>query len=234
MRAGISIAVLVSSAAVAGDAPRFAWPNPRMVSRVEVPGTLQALGVPVRMQVLRLEGNIDALWGEYAAAFKRAGFFIPPRERQRSFNGIPMLTAYDPARKLSYSVALWANADGTVNAMLAEANLGQRRAEREHDAIAPVYPNASDVLVSQQEGARLMTYSARATAKEVSQFYGETLAKAGFTRDPESGGFLRGGERLDVQVRPADAKHPEVIRVAVVQRIAPLESPGSSPEGGTP
>lgn len=208
----LAFSLLFVSAAAASEAPVFSWPEARPVSRVEVPGRLEAMGVPVRMRLLRLRESASELWKLYSGAFRRANLFVAPPERQVSLAGAPMITAYDPRRQVSYSVALWENGDGTTTALLAEANLALRTGDGP-PGFAPVFPGASEVFVTHQEGAKVMTYEVEGSEPELDRFYARTLTAGGFRR-AEDGGWVRGAELLHVRIGTRGGRR----WVAIVQR----------------
>lgn len=216
MRPALALPLLLLAlpAAAQRAQPAFAWPQPRLLGVVEVPGTLNALGIPVRVRVLTLEGDPADLWPLYAEAFRSAGLFIPPRPRQVHLPWAPMLTALDVRRRISYSVSLYPNPDGTTTtAVLGEANLALRAAGAAQP-FAPTFPGAEELVTSLQEGARVMSYRARATAAQVDAFYADTLSQSGFERGDQSGVFTRGDEVLLVRVAPGKGAESWVVVVA--------------------
>ena len=214
MRPALALPLLLLAlpAAAQRAQPAFAWPQPRLLGVVEVPGTLNALGIPVRVRVLTLEGDPADLWPVYAEAFRRAGLFIPPRPRQVHLPWAPMLTALDVRRRISYSVSLHPNPDGTTTtAVLGEANLASRGDAAQ--PFAPTFPGAEGLFTSLQEGARMMSYRAKATVAEVDAFYADTLSRSGFERGDQPGVFTRGDEVLQVRASRGEGAESWVVVV---------------------
>jgi hypothetical protein len=201
--------VIALVAALALHAAPFVWPRPDLVEEIDVPGTVVAQGVPVRMRVVRSRLDVQRLLETFTGAFERAGLYVPPV--QRRLLAEPHVTGLDWRASISYSVILHPNPDGTTTCVLGQAQLGKKR-----DAggdFAPLFPAAREVLRVEQEGARVMSYVAPASLTEVTQFYGATLERLGFKRAAEQGVFERGADRLLVLARPLDTGGVSVVVV---------------------
>jgi hypothetical protein len=179
----------------AGAAKPFNWDVPGAIQRLDVPGLVVSHGVPTRIQAVKSSWKLEDLLQHFATAFEKAGLYLPPPKHQLQLLRELQLTALDPGRLISYTVIFQESRDGTV-VILGEANLGQRQRNPAHDW-APLFPGATGVLGSQQEGARTLVYSARARPDEVAGFYREALGKAGFL-EQEPGSFVKAGEELRV------------------------------------
>jgi hypothetical protein len=191
------------------NASPFVWPRPDVVEEIDVPGTVVAQGVPVRLRVVRSRLGVQRLLETFAGAFERAGLWVPPV--QRRLVAEPHVTGLDWRARVSYSVILHPNADGTTTCVLGEAQLVNKR-DGGAD-FAPLFPAAREVLRVEQEGARVLSYVAPASLDEVTQFYGATLARLGFKPSAEHGGYERGGDRLLVMARPLDSSGVSVVVV---------------------
>jgi hypothetical protein len=186
------IALSLLTAAALTAAP-FTWPRPDVIEEVDVPGNVVSGGVPVRFHVLRSKQNVQQLLAVFAAAFEGAGFWVP--QVQRRLVAEPHVTGLDWHGFVSYSAILHPNDDGTTTCVLGEATLA-RKADPAPD-FAPAFPGASGVLRTDQEGARILSYSAHANVDEVKAFYKTTLARSGFQASPdETGVYVRAKQRL--------------------------------------
>ncbi len=207
--------------------PTFTWDVPRVLESVEVPGVLRADGVPVKLRSVKSAERPEVILQHLVDRFEQAGFFIPPDKHRTQWFKEPQLTALDPERLISYTFVLQPNPDGTTTVILGEANLGLARREKQA-AFAPLYPGAADLMRSEMEGARMLTYLVTADVAQVQSFYGEHLRKAGFSED-SPGWWKRGGEELRVAVRPAKAGRVVVI---LQHRAAPERALDSAARQG--
>jgi hypothetical protein len=177
---------------------RRSFQVPRAVSEVQVPDSLQAVGMPVHLRAVKSSEKLGVLVDYFRREFEKADLFVPEAEEVSSF-GLPHLTAFDPEARISYSVFFQLNRDETVTVILGEAHLAERRADTAAD-FAPLFPGASSVLRSNVEAARSVSYDAPASPDEVVAFYRETLGSAGYEQ-VEPGVFFKHGSRLQLTVR---------------------------------
>lgn len=236
-----------AGSASAQPRPGFTWDVPRVLEAVDVPGVMRADGIPVKLRSVLSAEKPEVILQHLVDRFEDAGFYIPPDKHRTQWLAEPQLTALDTERLISYTFVLQPNPDGTTTVVLGEANLGQAR--REQSAFAPVYPGGTDVMQSDMEGARTMTYLVSAAPEKVRDFYLTELEAAGFT-EGSTGEWLRGGEEVRVAVRPVKAGRVSVIvmrrtagEAALEQAVregpqpggkvsAPTSAPGTKPGTG--
>jgi hypothetical protein len=205
--------------------PPFAWSIPEVLDDVPVGGTAASGGRPMKLRAVRSRWDADRLRKKLAEDFLRAGLYIPPPRDQPQNLPLPYLAALDGRRMISYSVLFQVNRDGSTTLVLGEVDL---EARADVKAPAPVFPGAVDVLASDVEALRAVSYRARATAPEVLAFYRDVLGRAGF-QDAGGGAFERGNERLAVMTKPG----PDgFVRVIVTLRTEVAQGPGARPAAG--
>ncbi|QRK11813.1 hypothetical protein JQX13_18180 [Archangium violaceum] len=202
------LAVLWGVGVASAQQPGFTWDVPRVLESVAVPGVMRADGIPVKLRSVKSAEKPQVILQHLVRTFEAAGFYIPPDKHRTQRFAEPQLTALDTDRLISYTFVLQPNPDGTTTVLLGEANLGMAR--REQSAFAPVFPGGTDLMQSEMEGARTMTYLAEAEPEKVRDFYLSALGSAGYSED-SSGTWRRGSEELRVAVRPV-----KVGRVAVI------------------
>lgn len=217
------VALLVSGEAAAQRLP-FTWDVPQVVEAVDVPGVMMADGIPVRVHAVRSKEKPTVLLQHLVDRFLAWGFFIPPVEQQAQPFRQPQLTALDPERLISYTVILQSNPDGTTTVYLGEADLSQPPARQ--SSFAPIFPGAGEVLHSDLEAARSLTYSVSAPRPEVEGFYRQELGKVGYAQ-VETNLYRKGSDELQVMVRPARGGQ---VSVVVIRRTAPQSDP--APDNG--
>ncbi|WP_375769916.1 hypothetical protein NR798_03235 [Archangium gephyra] len=211
----VLLAVLWGAGAASAQQPvPFTWDVPRVLESVEMPGVMRADGIPVKLRSVKSAEKPQVILQQLVDRFEAAGFYIPPDHHRTQWLSAPQLTALDTNRLISYTFVLQANPDGTTTVTLGEANLGMAR--REKAAFAPVFPGGKDMMQSEMEGARTMTYLAEAEPEKVQGFYGEQLRGAGFS-ETSAGTWRRNGEELRVSVRPVK---PGRVAVIVLLRTA--------------
>lgn len=223
------LAVLWGVGAASAGPPAFTWDVPRVLESVEMPGVMRADGIPVKLRSVKSAEKPQVILQHLVDRFEAAGFYIPPDKHRTQWLAEPQLTALDTERLISYTFALQPNPDGTTTVVLGEANLGMAR--RERAAFAPVFPGGTDLMQSEMEGARTMTYLAAAAPEKVRDFYLAELRGAGFT-EVSSGTWRRAGEELRVSVRPVKAGRVAVIvlrRTAVEDVMEPAVREGPRP-----
>lgn len=232
----LAVVALLLAASPATAPTHFAWPTPNAIEAVDVPGVVWSNGIPMKLHAVRVRHHPQEMVDIYMAAFRKAGFYIPPPKHQIEVTRELMLTAFDPARFISYSVIFQPNPDGTTTLILGEANLNL--AKKPQVSFAPLYPGAAHPMHAHFEGAEVETYDTAAAPDAIEAFYRKTLPRDGF-RALKSGAFQRGGERIRLSVT-ADAKtkrsHVTLIRALVAPSASaapppatPKSAPGSNP-----
>jgi hypothetical protein len=212
VRAALAGALLVlgslaPAVATAGD---FEWDVPGIVHHVDVAGTQEALGIPMKLHAVTSSWKPDALFTHFVEQFKKAGFFIPPPSGQTAVHGAISLTALDVDRLLAYSVIMRPNPDGkTTKVLLGTANVGQIR-KPEDSAFLPVYPGAENLVTVNVEVGKSLSYITKATQQELQDFYREAMPKKGYT-EKKPGLFRKGNEAVEVLSRPREGGGLSVI-----------------------
>ncbi|CAM4272673.1 hypothetical protein [Corallococcus exiguus] len=171
--------------ALAGAAPawaqraNFTWDIPKTVSVVDVPGQVDANGVPVKLLAVRSKEKPQVILQSVVDRFQSWGFSVQEAYKQPQLLREPMVTGLDTRNFISYTAILQVNPDGTTTVFLGQANLGAAKAPQ--PAGLPVFPGGSGVLTAATEGSRTVSYSvAGKTVTEVEAFYREVLTQAGF------------------------------------------------------
>lgn len=206
------LAVLWGAGAASAQPVPFTWDVPKVLEAVEMPGVMRADGIPVKLRSVKSAEKPQVILQHLVNRFEAAGFYIPPDKHRTQWLAEPALTALDTDRLISYTFALQPNPDGTTTVILGEANLGMAR--REQAAFAPIFPGGKDLMQSEMEGARTMTYLAEAEPEKVRDFYVTQLRGAGFS-ETSAGTWRRNGEELRVSVRPVK---PGRVAVIVLRR----------------
>ncbi|MBN8472758.1 hypothetical protein JYJ95_40170 [Corallococcus exiguus] len=171
--------------ALAGAAPawaqraNFTWDIPKTVSVVDVPGQVDANGVPVKLLAVRSKEKAQVILQSVVDRFESWGFVVQEAYKQPQLLREPMVTGLDTRNFISYTAILQVNPDGTTTVFLGQANLGAAKAPQ--PAGLPVFPGGSGVLTAQTEGSHTVSYSVPGkTVAQVEAFYREVLTKAGF------------------------------------------------------
>jgi hypothetical protein len=210
--------------------PRFTWPNPDVLEELEVPGIVQARGVPMKLRAIRVRRHAQEMVDLYLDAFARSGLYVPPPKHQPQLTRELTLTGLDTERLIAYTVIVQPNPDGTTSLMLGESNLALlgKTASSGQDP-APLFPGAQGVMRTDQEGAQVLVFRAKAKPEEVQSFYREVLGRSGFI-EPEPalqpGVFARKGEQLQLTVHPREGGE---VSVALIHRVAPAEAEPGAP-----
>ncbi len=223
------LSVLWSAGAAFAQQKPFTWDVPRVLESVEVPEVMQADGIPVKLRSVKSAEKPQVILQHLVNRFEAAGFYIPPDNHRTQWLAEPQLTALDTERLISYTFVLQPNPDGTTTVVLGEANLGMAR--REQSAFAPVFPGGKDLMQSEMEGARTMTYLVEAEPAKVRDFYVTELRSAGFS-ESSTGTWRRGSEELQVSVRPVKEGRVAVIvmrRTAVEEVLGPASREAPPP-----
>jgi hypothetical protein len=204
------------------DAGAFEWQVLRPLGEVEVPGELQAQRVPVRLKAVVSAAPPAAILSDFEQQFRRAGFFVAP-SRERVDLLQPQLTGLDTARKVSYSVIVLPNRDGTVTVVMGEADHARLAAPEGAEGLAPMLPDAAEVMVSRQEGARMVSYLTARSEEEVGAFYRSVLVHDGY-REVARGRFRKGSAELRVS---SEGRRSGRSAVVILERA--VEEEGSAP-----
>lgn len=218
--------LLGSSEAVAQRRP-FTWDIPKVVEAVDVPGVMMANGIPVRIRAVRSSEKPEALLQHIVNRFEQWGFFLAPIETQAQPFREPQLTALDSDQRVSYTAIFQPHPDGTTTVFLGEANLSQPPVKQ--SPFAPVYPGARDLVHTDVEVARSLSYSVSAKPADVHAFYRRELGKQAYTQvEPDL--YRNGAEELRVMVRASQGARSSV----VVMRRAVLPDPSLSADAEGP
>ena len=113
LAAGLALAV--SATAAAAD---FKWEIPDVVADVDVPGTMLATGVPVKLHAVVSKRRYEDVATEVVKSFRKQGLYIAPDSHQPQLTREPQLTGLDPVKMISYTVILQPNKDGTTTVIL--------------------------------------------------------------------------------------------------------------------
>lgn len=182
---------------LAGAPAAFTWDVPEVLEDVPVGRAPSSNGRPMRLRAVRSRWGAEKLLKKLAEDFLRAGLYIPPPHDQPQNQPLPYVAAIDGRRMISYSAFFQVNRDGTTTLILGEVDLEARVAAT---PAAPVFPGAVEVVSSDVEAMRSVTFRAKASPKEVQAFYREVLGKEGY-QDAGGGTYERGPERTTVLAR---------------------------------
>jgi hypothetical protein len=199
-------------------ARRLRFDVPHTIAEAEVPETMRALGVPVRLRAVRSSDKPEVLMRHFAQAMDKAGLFIAPNTTELPGN-MPHLTGLDVDNNTSYSVLLQSNLDGTTTVILGVAYLHARHEEPATN-LAPLYPGAKGVLQASQESARTISYTVQALPSEVSAFYQKALAAEGL-REEEPGIFSGPARTVRVWIQPKPGGQASVLLLIYPSMSAP-------------
>lgn len=192
----------------------FTWDVPKVVEEIEVPGVMRAGGIPVKLRSVKSTERPEVILQHLVDRFQAWGFYIPPKRTQ--WLREPQLTALDTDRLISYTFVIQTNPDGTTTVVLGEANLRDRT--KKTPPFAPVFPGAKEVMTSDLEVARSVTYLLSVKASpDVDGFYKKELGQQGYAQ-LEPGVYRKDNEELLVSVRPAKGEQLSV--VVVSRRVA--------------
>jgi hypothetical protein len=219
MRAAWVLGLMLALGAGEAAAQRlpFTWDVPKVVEEIEVPGIMRADGIPVKLRSVKSTERPEVILQHMVDRFQAWGFYIPRKRTQ--WLREPQLTALDTDRLISYTFIIQTNPDGTTTVVLGEANLREKTAKM--SPIAPVYPGAKEVVTSDLEVARSVTYLLSGQASpDVEGFYRRELTQLGYTQ-LEPGIYRKGTEELMVTVRPAKGNQ---LSVVVLSRTATVEN----------
>lgn len=196
------------SPAPASEPASFAWPTPDIIEEAPVSGPMTAEGIPVRLRAVKLKHTLDELAPLYFDAYRKAGFYVPPGNRQFDMFRDPALTAFDPRHFISYTALFQKNPDGTTTVILGEANLGLAR----RTDVPPGFPMpslAGKVSRFEMEGVEVLSYDVPLQAPEVETFYRTALGKLGFApAEQDAAGpshvFRKGGTEVELNTTKSE------------------------------
>ncbi len=186
----------VPDAGPTGVSPsKFRFEVPGALDEADVPGMLQANGLPLKLRAVRSKLSLRELTDHFTATFEKAGLYLPPAEDLTAPG--PHVTGYDPKKHISYTALFQPNTDGTVTVILSEVYV---HARQEPAPFVPVFPGASAPLDTQAEGSKSLQYTTGAPAKDVTAFYRDVMGKTG-CREEEPLSFRCGLKLNRVWVR---------------------------------
>jgi len=211
----------------AGAQASFAWPTPDLIEAADVQGPMTTEGIPLRLRAVRLKHSLDELAPLYVAAYRRAGFYIPPRAHQVDLFRDPALTALDTRHFISYTAIFQENPDGTTTVVLGEANLGLARPSNAPPGL-PLYAGAAHLSRATFEGSGVVSYEAAASPKAVRAFYQDQLGKLGFasSANAEDADVFRKGE-IELSLHLAAQEHGKTAVVLILKQKAAPTSPST-------
>jgi hypothetical protein len=188
----------------AGPPRTFDWDVPKPVAAAQVgSGQLEAMGLPLDMNIARSKWKLNDLAIHYARRFIQAGFYIPPHQKPLPGSNLPRLSALDPVSMRSYLIVFYPESDGTTTMLLGVADLGHRRPMQVKDFGVPLFPGAKTPTTFELEGARAIVFSVDVKEEELAGFYRQTLTKAGWVeRADEPGTYAKNGRAVHVLARP--------------------------------
>jgi hypothetical protein len=194
--------------------PRFAWPKLQVLAHVESSDIVEAGGVPVALRAVHVKENVRDLVQRFADAFRDGGLYVPPGKEQPQYaNNAVMLTALDPLKRITYTVVMMPQADGTTSLYLGEANHALARPPQADGDFAPLPPGATGVLRVNAEGSRTLSFQVPLAMAGVQTFYDGVLAKDGWKRGDEAGLYSRPGAELRLTLQKAGPEQTSVVMV---------------------
>lgn len=220
----VALCLMVATSALAQQPPKVhVWDVPQALDAVDVPGRVEAGGLPVAIHAVRSKQTVDQLLQHFRTEFTKKGLFLPPPEHLTLRTTLSQVTGLDPDTFIAYTVFLQPNADGTTTALITETFLAERRAPGEVD-FAPVMPGARGVIQSRTEGLRMVSYRAPATVEEAWAFHRAVFAEAAY-KETAPGVFEHDGTALRVVIQPLSKQE---VAVSVMEGAAarqPVEDP---------
>ena len=202
----------VPDAGTRPEPPRFAWPKLQVLEHVESNAIVEAGGVPVALRAVHVRESARELVQRFADAFRAGGLYVPPgKEQPQLANNAAMLTALDPRRRITYTVILMAQPDGTTTLYLGEANHALARAPGAENDFAPMPPGAQGALRVSAEGSRTLSFQVLLSGAQVQAFYDDALLKAGWKRGDEAGVYTRPGAELRLTHQAGDGGRRAVV-----------------------
>lgn len=167
-------------------------------AEVEVPvsDTMVVDGLPIRLKAIHSSWTPEDLYEHYRKEFDKQGLYVDPNARIPGYSN-PHITGLDPVRGVSYTVLLTREVKGTT-VFLGEAHLSARKPVSNAESV-PTFPGARNVMHTDVEAARAVTYVVKASPPEVFSFYDSVLTKAGFSKN-ENGAYEKDGSSLEIFV----------------------------------
>lgn len=219
----VAALVLLASPADAGvrDVP-FSWDVPGQVQLVPVGKQFERNGLPMVIFLARSTWELDRLLLHYAARFRDAGFFIPPKMGRIPGLKLPRVVALDDTKMVSFLVYGWPEPDGTTTLVLGASDLAHRKPQQGSEL--PVFPGAKGPTSFNVEAATALSFTAKATEAEVIDFYRSVLPSGGW-KEREPGAFVK-DERV-VRVLAKKSKTPGELGVVVLEQVdtGPMPQP---------
>lgn len=223
MTSVVAALVLLAGPADAGvrDVP-FSWDVPGQVQLVPVGKQFERNGLPMVIFLARSTWELDRLLLHYAARFREAGFFIPPKMGRIAGLKLPRVVALDDTKMVSFLVYGWPEADGTTTLVLGASDLAHRTPQRGSEL--PVFPGAKGPTSFNVEAATALSFTAKATEAEVIDFYRSVLPSGGWA-EREPGAFVK-DDRV-VRVLAKKSKTPGELGVVVLEQVdsGPMPQP---------
>lgn len=215
----LGLVVVLGAGEAAAQRLPFTWDVPKVIETVEVPGIMKAAnGIPVKIRSVKSAERPEVIIDHLLERFEQWGFYVANNQKQ--FLSDAHLTALDTNRLISYTFIVQPNADGSTTVVMGEANLSQPQGKT--SPIAPVFPGAKEVMTSDLEVARTLTYHVPAgrSTPDVAGFYRQELTKAGYT-ETEPGIYRNGTDEMQVTV---GAVKEGVLPVLVMRRTSTEDS----------
>jgi hypothetical protein len=206
--------VLLSAGEASAQRLPFTWDVPKVIETIEVPGTMKANGIPVKLRSVKSAERPEVILQHMVDRFEQWGFYIPAKRSQ--WFQEPQLTALDTERLISYTFIIQTNPDGSTTVVLGEANLGLW--QKDLSTIAPVFPGAREVMNNDLEVARTLSYQVPApnSTPDVEGFYRGLLTKEGYT-EAEPHIYRKGTDEMQVMVSPPKGGN---VAVTVIRRTS--------------
>ncbi len=206
---GLLLAGLITASIASAQNRRIEFDIPDVVARIPVSDEILVGGLPIHVVAVRSRLHWTELEKVLTKQIQNTGLFVSPRQARIPGLDNAHITALDPVTKISYTIILTPEPDGTT-VFIGEANHGQRQAAPAANSIAPVFPGATSVLVTRQESADVLNYSAPASAAEVGAFYKEVLSASGF-KEIEPGLYEIPGQQLSITLSGRGEKRTTVM-----------------------
>jgi hypothetical protein len=184
---------------------------PGMVSPPTLPQSTTVDGIGVTQTSCVSKAPLGELKSYFRATYQKAGLYLAEEAEDVRPEKGEQVTGLDTENLISYTVLLQPSGKLTT-VVMAVAQLGGQKLQQSSDAIAPVFPGGEHVTSVLMEGAKAMSYSAKATPAELKAFYKETLTKAGWV-EKEPMAFVKNGQELTVSVAPGVTERYVVIQI---------------------
>lgn len=190
--------------------PPFRWKLSNVVSNVEMPGTQEVDGVPVKLHGVYVKARPEEVIRELVGAFQAAGLYLDDKQDQ-PFRQL-QVTAVDTDRGISYTALIQGYTNGQSFVVLGEAHLamaslarlGQLNPQKNGTDFAPLMAGAEGVSRVRSEGMDSVTYSVQKPETEVLKYYQDSLPKLGFKQEGEW--YRRGTDLVSLRTRKDGAR----------------------------